>query len=251
MWRLMEFWFECQASRNSRVYLVEPWSKTDTLPKSNLWPRESSWTETRDDWSCRLTAAWCSRRRVGKFPPRLSYVMFVTVATFDFIGNVSLIQRFNSSFGASTDRYITNDSVWTKTKSWTSGSKQRYLGNRLWRLWETLRRTNGEETFHTSTRTSSAVKRHDQLSLVSVHEDSLGHKFDFGRVSVLDHGSTRYTREFLEAWHSNQNSINRHIELDPAYIPLQMKDKRKANSRWPHDTYNRSVNISNSNTPYR
>ena len=49
----------------------------------------------------------------------------------------------------------------------------------------------------------AAVKRHDQLSLVSAHEDSLGHKFDFGRVSVVDHGSTRYTREFLEAWHSN------------------------------------------------
>ena len=75
------------------------------------------------------------------------------------------------------------------------------------------------------------VKRHDQLFLVSVHEDSLDHKIDFGRVSVLDHGSTRYTREFLEAWHSNQNSINRHIKLNPTYIPLQVKDKRKANSR--------------------
>ena len=73
----------------------------------------------------------------------------------------------------------------------------------------------------------AAIRRHDPLSLISVHEDKEGHKFNLDSVKIIAQGNTRHTREFLEAWYSTTNSINRHVELDPVYIPLRMKGLRR------------------------
>ena len=61
----------------------------------------------------------------------------------------------------------------------------------------------------------AAIHRHDQLSLMSVHEDENGHKFDLQSAEVISQASTKHAREFLEAWFSNKHSINRHVYLDP------------------------------------
>ncbi|KER31976.1 hypothetical protein T265_01907 [Opisthorchis viverrini] len=74
---------------------------------------------------------------------------------------------------------------------------------------------------------NAAVKRHDPLSLISIHEDQEGHKFNMENAKILAYGDTRHGREFLEAWYSTTGSINRCIELDPIYAPLRARDQRR------------------------
>ena len=76
-----------------------------------------------------------------------------------------------------------------------------------------------------------AIKRHDRLSLISVHEDNEGHHFNFKTVKILDRANNKRTREFLEAWHSTENSINKHVELDRTYFPLRMNDLKKSSKK--------------------
>ncbi|GAA55527.1 hypothetical protein CLF_108233 [Clonorchis sinensis] len=72
---------------------------------------------------------------------------------------------------------------------------------------------------------NAAVRRHDPLSLISIHEDQEGHKFSVENVKILAYGDTKHGGEFLEAWYSTADSINRCIELDPIYAPLRAKDQ--------------------------
>ena len=69
-----------------------------------------------------------------------------------------------------------------------------------------------------------AVKRHDQLSLISSHEDMANHKFDLAATKIIGQAHTKHSREFLEAWLSTSECVNRHIELDPSYQPLRSRD---------------------------
>ena len=78
-----------------------------------------------------------------------------------------------------------------------------------------------------------AIKRHDPLSLISVHEDQEGHKFDLSRVNIVDQARTRHAREFLEALHSDANAINKKIDLDTSYYPILMN--RQPNERRQRD----------------
>ncbi|GAA51625.1 solute carrier family 29 (equilibrative nucleoside transporter) member 1/2/3 [Clonorchis sinensis] len=71
---------------------------------------------------------------------------------------------------------------------------------------------------------NAAVRRHDLLSLISIHEDQEGHIFNLENAKILAHGNTRHERDFLEAWYSMAGSINRQTELDPIYTPLRAKD---------------------------
>ena len=81
-----------------------------------------------------------------------------------------------------------------------------------------------------------AVKRHDPLSLISIHADAQLHSFNFSDVTVLDRAMTKGGREFLEAWHSTSDSINRHIELDNIYLPIRLKEiTNRASNRTPRD----------------
>ena len=80
-----------------------------------------------------------------------------------------------------------------------------------------------------------AVRRHDQLSLLSLHQDRFDHHFDLQNAKVLAYSDTRYGREFQEAWYSDQRSINRHVDLDHVYNLLINKqyaerEKRKRRS---------------------
>ncbi|GAA50332.1 hypothetical protein CLF_104383 [Clonorchis sinensis] len=69
-----------------------------------------------------------------------------------------------------------------------------------------------------------ASRRHDPMSLVSIHEDREGHKFNWNNVQILAHTRTKREREFAEAWYSTQKSINKHIDIDPVYQPLRAKE---------------------------
>nr|CAH8839708.1 unnamed protein product [Trichobilharzia regenti] len=69
----------------------------------------------------------------------------------------------------------------------------------------------------------SAKKRHDINSLVSMHTDNYGHQFDWDNVKILDRGNTKCAREFLEAWYSNENAINKHVNIDEIYQLIKSK----------------------------
>ena len=69
-----------------------------------------------------------------------------------------------------------------------------------------------------------AVRRHDLSSLISIHEDAEGHQFNLDEVKILARANTRRKREFMEAWHSTLNSINRHIDIEPIYEPLRSRE---------------------------
>ena len=68
---------------------------------------------------------------------------------------------------------------------------------------------------------SSAIRRHDQYSLISVHEDTTGHQIDLNSPQILARSRTKRAREFLESWFSGQNAINRHVYFNPAYNAIR------------------------------
>ncbi|XP_072449672.1 uncharacterized protein [Chiloscyllium punctatum] len=69
-----------------------------------------------------------------------------------------------------------------------------------------------------------ATKRHDQLSFVATHADDKQREFDWDNTTIIIQAKQRTAREFLEPWHSSTVSINKHIDLDPIYQPLQRTD---------------------------
>ncbi|MGL5625122.1 hypothetical protein, partial [Cetobacterium sp.] len=71
-----------------------------------------------------------------------------------------------------------------------------------------------------------AIRRHDPLSLMSIHEDQEGHKFNLDAAEIVARTSTRHGREFMEAWHSTSRSINKHIQLDSIYRLLRAKEEQ-------------------------
>ena len=66
-----------------------------------------------------------------------------------------------------------------------------------------------------------ALKRHDPLSLMSIHQDQEGHEFNLEQTTILDQAQTRHARELSESWYSNSFSINRKIELDYIYTLIR------------------------------
>ena len=74
-----------------------------------------------------------------------------------------------------------------------------------------------------------AIRRHDQLSLVSMHQDETGHQIDLDAAEILSYGRNRHVREFIEAWHSTNGAFNKHIDLDACYQPLRNKSLRMLN----------------------
>ncbi|KER20500.1 hypothetical protein T265_15305, partial [Opisthorchis viverrini] len=53
--------------------------------------------------------------------------------------------------------------------------------------------------------------RYGQFSLISAHKDQEGHEFDWSGVCILAHARTKNEREFMEAWSSTEEAINKHI----------------------------------------
>nr|VZI21109.1 unnamed protein product [Spirometra erinaceieuropaei] len=72
-----------------------------------------------------------------------------------------------------------------------------------------------------------AVKRRDHLSQVAMHTLDTGHTFAWDRTRIVGACPFKKGREFLEAMHSDESCINRHIELDAAYKCLKEKWKRR------------------------
>ncbi|VDN27302.1 unnamed protein product, partial [Dibothriocephalus latus] len=55
----------------------------------------------------------------------------------------------------------------------------------------------------------SAVRRGDPLSQVAAHIYETGHEFNFTAAKVIAHAGSKTGRELIEAWASDDNSVNR------------------------------------------
>jgi hypothetical protein len=75
-----------------------------------------------------------------------------------------------------------------------------------------------------------AARRHDQKSLLSIHADREGHEIDWENTEILATASSRHAREFLEAWHSTEQSINQHVQLDTVYGSIRSRLRRMMTS---------------------
>ncbi|BHF57631.1 hypothetical protein SprV_0100057300 [Sparganum proliferum] len=70
-----------------------------------------------------------------------------------------------------------------------------------------------------------AVRRGDPLSQVATHTLEEGHEFDFASTWILARAGNKTGRELLEAWVSDANSINRHIDLPACYHALRPRSQ--------------------------
>ncbi|VDN11912.1 unnamed protein product [Dibothriocephalus latus] len=61
----------------------------------------------------------------------------------------------------------------------------------------------------------------DTLLQVASHIYETGHEFNFGAARIIAHAGRKTGREVIEAWASDDNSVNRCIELAPAYVALR------------------------------
>ncbi|VDM06340.1 unnamed protein product [Schistocephalus solidus] len=59
-----------------------------------------------------------------------------------------------------------------------------------------------------------AIRRRDPLYHVLAHAVDCDHRFNWDATEVDAMANTKHAREFLKAWRSNTNSINRHVDLD-------------------------------------
>ncbi|BHF79274.1 hypothetical protein SprV_0602239400 [Sparganum proliferum] len=62
-----------------------------------------------------------------------------------------------------------------------------------------------------------AVRRGDALSQVAARTDEMGHEFNFAATKIVAHAGNKTGRELIEAWSSDEKSVNRFIDLAPAY----------------------------------
>ncbi len=56
---------------------------------------------------------------------------------------------------------------------------------------------------------------------------ALGKRFDWTRASVVGNGTTKRTREFIEAWKTTPAYVNQCTIIDPCYKALRAYWKRK------------------------
>nr|VZI28306.1 unnamed protein product [Spirometra erinaceieuropaei] len=61
-----------------------------------------------------------------------------------------------------------------------------------------------------------AVRRGDALSQVAAHNFEMGHEFNFAATKIVPHAGNKTGREFTEARASDENPVNRSIDLAPA-----------------------------------
>ncbi len=67
-----------------------------------------------------------------------------------------------------------------------------------------------------------AVVRNRYMSyLTTVHSLDTGHQFAFDEAKIMAQAQTKAGRLFMEAIYSDENSINRHITLDPCYALIK------------------------------
>ncbi|VDL86641.1 unnamed protein product [Schistocephalus solidus] len=62
-----------------------------------------------------------------------------------------------------------------------------------------------------------AVRRGDGLSQVAAHTYETGNEFNFATTTIIAQARCKKSRESIEAWASDENSINRFIDLALVY----------------------------------
>ncbi|VDK75050.1 unnamed protein product [Dibothriocephalus latus] len=67
-----------------------------------------------------------------------------------------------------------------------------------------------------------AVGRGDASSQVAAHTYGTGYEFNFAAARIIAHAGNKTGGGIIEAWSSDDNSVNRCIELAPTYIALRM-----------------------------
>ncbi|BHF71816.1 hypothetical protein SprV_0401487700 [Sparganum proliferum] len=66
-----------------------------------------------------------------------------------------------------------------------------------------------------------AVRRGDALSQVAAHTYEMGHEFNFKVTKIVVNAGNKTSRELIEAWAADEYSVNRFIDLAPAYRALR------------------------------
>ncbi|VDM05689.1 unnamed protein product [Schistocephalus solidus] len=66
-----------------------------------------------------------------------------------------------------------------------------------------------------------AVRRGDGLSQVAAHTYETGHEFNSTATKIIAHARCKTSRELIEAWASDENSVNGFIDLAPIYRALR------------------------------
>ncbi|BHF82754.1 hypothetical protein SprV_0802589300 [Sparganum proliferum] len=61
------------------------------------------------------------------------------------------------------------------------------------------------------------------LSQVATHTLEEGHEFNFASTRIVARANNKTGRELLEAWVSDTNSINRHVDIPPCYHALRSR----------------------------
>ncbi len=73
----------------------------------------------------------------------------------------------------------------------------------------------------------AAVRNHYMSYLTAVHSLDKGHQFAFDEAQIVGQAQTKAGRLFMEAIYSDENSIDRHITLDPCYALIKDRLTRR------------------------
>ncbi|BHF84091.1 hypothetical protein SprV_0902724100 [Sparganum proliferum] len=66
-----------------------------------------------------------------------------------------------------------------------------------------------------------AVRRGNALSQVAAHTHEMCHELNFAATKIIVHAGNKTDRELVEVWTSDENSVNRFIDLAPTYRALR------------------------------
>ncbi|VDN11916.1 unnamed protein product [Dibothriocephalus latus] len=78
-------------------------------------------------------------------------------------------------------------------------------------------------------RAPDQIVYYSELLQVAAHTLETGHDFNFEATRIIAHDGSKTERELTEAWATDDNSVNRCIELAPAYTALR-KNTRTADT---------------------
>ncbi len=67
----------------------------------------------------------------------------------------------------------------------------------------------------------AVARNHNMSCLTTVHSLGACHQFAFDEAQIIGQAQKKAGRLFIEAIYSDDNSINRHINLDPCYAPIK------------------------------
>ncbi len=67
----------------------------------------------------------------------------------------------------------------------------------------------------------AAIRNRYMSYLTTVHSLDTGHQFAFDEAQIIGQAQTKADRLFIDVIYSDENSINRHITLDPCYALIK------------------------------